>query len=442
MTQPTVCRLGTATTKFDIFELDIVYNVTEFCSRYAGLKSEAQANLNAFVRNLDDRVKVDTSDFAYKPAIDHLDVFIDLLCKELAKQDPKFTQAQIRKTGSMNAGTRTGVPLEADLLLEVNEAVMSESELWKPEQLEAFIHELEPDTWGANWVFHHVKHHRAGVCLYLEYRPVGDDLGIGFNVDLIPVLLRTQPFSSDTMDSKTKAFLDSRTEAIHKTLHFTHKFRTDMAYMHHQLIKELPGDVKSGYRVAKYLVQSIGCTRLTGGNIPELVQEQYSRAKRYADNPDLFIAIDKRGQQRIREHVTAGENALQLFGFSSLIRSYVLQVFLFRLLIETHNTELERCFTGARLMLCLLDMLYHMILTAECSYLAVRHPLQTHVNEGMAVLNFREQFNSHDHKMRNLALAALQNLFCFVFAASHEKSDLSGHPTMNRPVDETFTQCS
>ena len=104
----------------NIFQLedDYEYNVSDFLRKCHAKPNKWIANVKSFARELDTKVHVDASDPRYKTIYQDTNTIIERFC-DILRNDLRFKNATLRRTGSIESGVKVGLPHESDLLLEL-----------------------------------------------------------------------------------------------------------------------------------------------------------------------------------------------------------------------------------------------------------------------------------------------------------------------------------
>ena len=316
---------------------NLYYDVSSFLSEYDSMGSQWHNNLGNFIEKLDDKIKIDVNHEVHKPVVDGIDYISGIICAELPKFSDCYAGIKRYKSGSMYAGLRVGRPYEGDIVLETTQGINTDIIFRFVNIIKVIINEIHLD----NWIIHGVKDMFLGANLVLEYKPNGEEQeGVGVLVDL--VLARTAKGQIELHELNEHA--DNFLKSVEKQIDF-HKYnlwkkgeRFDSVYVQHQLLKNLPEEVKCAYRVAKYILQS-------GMVLDKPCVDVDSRK---------FIPVS---------YCLSKEQSCQLYGYKTLIKSHVLQMCLLHLLIQTHDTQMAHKLKGntSALTLCLLDMTYLVI---------------------------------------------------------------------------------
>ena len=221
------------------------------------------------------------------------------------------------ETGSSSSGTRVGLPLETDYIFRNPLAFES------PEGLRSKVAAAMPDCLPAtnDWTVLDITSHRVGVCVILVYENT-----IGVSFDIVPataidgksVLLSCE--SKNTSRFLKRYEIDVTKSTIIKLCSENRDVEQDTGILENQILQRLEEGKKSGYRIAKYLIQNDICSKG-------------------------------------RFHKWFGNNFIHLFGYAPILPSFFLRILFLRLLITTFDTKMYDQLSDGTLTLCLLVML-------------------------------------------------------------------------------------
>ena len=313
------------------------------------------------------------------------------ICKELGL-------TRIIETGSSFAGVQVGLPLEADFIVLVPNAFKS---------MEDFCNDVENTLAKTifkerDWRFLGMERHRAGMCVILEYQST-----VGVSFDIVPIQILGQPKASLTriFDRHVLHFLkhyklNQEFDADIVKLLRPYDCEYDTGILENKLLQRLEYGKKSGYCVAKYLIQNHICDE--GGR------------------------FDKRfGNQKISR-----------FGYKPILKRFYLRVFFFHLLVETFGTPIYDILNEGVLTLCLLDMMKKVFSVAKdkpsgttTMVFAFYHPLQNHINP---LYKLQMPFAENRH-IRDGVRCALQKYF-----KAATSQDISHYKLLNYPRSGHF----
>ena len=341
-------------------EYPINYNISRFLRQHKFSRNQI-ANIDQFIQLLDAKVYVDTSDTSYSHIYKGIDIIVKRLFADLTKLDPFFAYVKLRQTGSSMSGVKVGLPHEADYVLELpRDKQLSWEETFNELTLIRIVHKIVAHrgivlTEGLkHWVIHGVKFHlkTGGVCLVMQCCAKADDSlsgKVGVTVDLVPVYVEYT--TDEILNKKAATFLPQSLEEYAKTgelYRLINKKECDTGFIDNNIIKQLPEDIKSAYRVAKFLISNL----FVSNTIPF----------------DRIAILDK-------------ETRLSLYGREPWISSYLLRVILFRLLLHVQGTKAEQRLKGGLLVLCILDVLIQFMekddVTFGVTFWSLDHPLIT-----------------------------------------------------------------
>ena len=296
--------------------------------------------MDTFATDLDKKVHVQANDPRYEAIYKDIDTIVKRLCERLKYNHPYYENAYVRRTGSIEAGVKVGLPHETDYLLYVPEPIRNDQLLDLLHENAALIvnNSLDELTLGLHgkWIIRDVKKHHVGICLVMEYRAVkGNKEPVGVTTDIVSVVeynsvddifLRLNKFTSSA-----QAYLPHTMEEyvgkgmIYRLASKGSYDDIDTGQIENDIIKDLPEGIKRGFRLAKYLTQF--CIY----DNHELNHE-----------PSIIIKLDK------REYT--------LFGYEPRIKSYHIRVCLLHLLIQSAGHRDAIHLTDSVLALCLLKM--------------------------------------------------------------------------------------
>ena len=217
-------------------------------------------------------------------------------------------------TGSSSAGIRIGLPIEADFLVETPEGVENLDQFHKRVQ-----RAVAPVIRGKkSWRLLKTTKHGAGSCVILLYN---DTTGVSF--DLIPAVtgITKRGITRKEADRILSQYVDENIESsFTKLLKPNPDCEFDTGVLENKLLKNLNESKKSGFRVAKYLVQN-----------------------------DIYDG--SRFQDEFED------KKLDHFGYETMLKSFYLRVIFLHLLIDTFGSPNFEKLGGGTLTLCLLDLL-------------------------------------------------------------------------------------
>ena len=370
------------------------YNISNFLRKCLEKPNDWISKANSFTKALDRKVHVSASDLKYKQIYQETNIIIERFC-DILKNDARFKAASLRRTGSIRADVKVGLPHETDYLLQLKHLDVFKDEpiekldssndvssleeaaqsqlirrimlLTKEESHRAmnikyrlrkdsgFAEEHTKDVeWYEQYIkdshFHRIVYNilssntgqldklldgfnhweildikelqkTRGLCFTMTCK-TGEAKGdvVGVTVDLIPVCVLTScdvivgEFTEQAL-SMVPFDLD---EYIKRgdVYRLINRQDIDTGIIENDLLKQLPEGVKRGFRITKFLVNTI------------------------------FRDVTP---------VNKIEDA-DIFGYTARIRSYTIRRILFHIVMQCHKTDSFTELTDGVLAMLILDM--------------------------------------------------------------------------------------
>ena len=79
--------------------------------------------------DLDKQVHIDANDPRNKAIFQDIDTIVNRLCEKLKQNHSCYENVYVRRTGSIDAGVKVGLPHETDYLLYVPESIINDQSL-------------------------------------------------------------------------------------------------------------------------------------------------------------------------------------------------------------------------------------------------------------------------------------------------------------------------
>ena len=251
--------------------LERTFNISQFIKEYRDQPDDVIKRIDAFACDLDTKIHIDANDTRYKDIYDKAELVVKRLCEKLREKKINYENVYLRRTGSIKSGMKVALPHECAFLLFLEpELVMNGSS-----DSNLFILQLHQDASAiVNTSFyeltsgfftklkiHGVTKHRAGICLVMEYTYLEEceQYSVGVTVDIVPVCQAT-PNGQTKCDftQLAKQYLPRTIiEYIENRLIYrlVDRDQIDTGEIENNIIKDLPDDIKRGFRLAKYLTQ-------------------------------------------------------------------------------------------------------------------------------------------------------------------------------------------
>lgn len=302
------------------------YNVSRFLRDYASMGSEWHKRLDTFMRALDEKVKVDPTDDTRDPEARDIRDGIEHVIRVLQARCESFKGLEVVKTGSFYAGVRVGRPYEADILLvnPINSSVSSAQLLEDICKHEAAI---DRDLNHRKWMLVGRLPHKAGFNLTL----LKPDTSVGLLIDFVAMYKLNERTVRDHLSDQAKQLLDHDDDSSLYTMFHEHQI-PDLRYVHFQILKKIPPEIKTGYRVAKYFLND------------QLATET------------LLLAFEF---HQLKNKIYPSQIHPKTYGCQAIVKSYTLQLLFLNLYLKASSEMKELLKHPALLTLCLLDMLTH-----------------------------------------------------------------------------------
>ena len=227
--------------------------------------------MERYIREVDERVKIDILEPKHKEILDGAEKLVRAICDE-SESPLKFSYW--RGIGSSSASLRVGRPYEVDVLVDTEQSELSRQQVRS--QIIQTVCRTVHNNFSHDWRICKIFPHAKGVSVALVF-----DETVGVLVDIIPVTRLHKPRTKAQISDSWRRLIEKLGIAEEELSAYYLRWsgrafqreetrECDFSLIENQVMKALPEEFKISLRVVKYFLQ----TRLA---LPELCASFGSR---------------------------------------------------------------------------------------------------------------------------------------------------------------------